>query len=67
MDEEQTLITDVHLAYQQVDLAKRLWDVRCLNGRVLDIVPSNSQVGPPLMTAGHCTVIQGNGGTLLPS
>lgn len=68
MDEERTLITNVHLAYEDVDLAKQLWDVQCLNGRVLNVVPSaDNQVRPPVATAGHCTVIQGNGGTLLPS
>lgn len=63
MDEERTLITNVHLAYEDVSLAKQLWDVQCLNGRVLDIVPSGHQVVP----AGYSTIIQGNGGTLLPS
>lgn len=65
--EERTLITNVHLAYEDVDLARRLWDVQCLDGRVLNIVPSDNQVRPPVATAGCCTIIQGNGGTILPS
>ncbi|KAF8133942.1 hypothetical protein EV363DRAFT_1161850 [Boletus edulis] len=68
MDVERTLITNVHLAYEDAHLAKQLWDVQCLNGRILDIVPSgNFQREPPVVTADCSTVIQGNGGTLLPS
>ncbi|KAF8558328.1 Metallo-dependent hydrolase [Imleria badia] len=67
MDGERTLITNVHLAYEDVSLAKQLWDVQCVNGRVLDIIPSGNQVRPPMVATGRSTTIQGNGGTLLPS
>ncbi|KAG9315609.1 hypothetical protein JVU11DRAFT_3250 [Chiua virens] len=72
-DEERLLITNVHLAYEDGNLAKQPWDVECLNGIVLDIVPANNQaVSGPRSTAvdrldSRCTVIHGNGGTLLPS
>lgn len=67
MAEERVLITSVHLAYEDAHLAKQLWDIHCINGRVLDIVPSIASDKQLLTTAGRCTVIQGNGGTLLPS
>lgn len=66
MEEERTLITNVHLAYEDADLAKQLWDVQCLGGRVLSVVPSDNR-GSLVTTTTRCTVIQGNGGTLLPS
>jgi hypothetical protein len=47
---------------------KQLWDVQCLNGRVLDIVLPIPKLTLRLrLTAGRFTMVQGNGGTLLPS
>jgi hypothetical protein len=64
--EERTLITDVHLAHADANMAKQLWDVQCLNGRVLGIAPSNAESKLPVV-ADHCSVIEGGGGVLLPS
>jgi len=69
-DEGRTLITNVHLAYKDVHLAKQHWDVHCLDGRVLDIVPSGDLVGPHTISTASdppTHIIQGNGGTLIPS
>lgn len=60
---------NVHLAYEDATLAKQLWDVHCTNGIVEGIVPAHadpSNMG--LAVSGdNCTVIEGDGGVLLPS
>ncbi|KAF9236489.1 hypothetical protein BU15DRAFT_89107 [Melanogaster broomeanus] len=66
MSEDRTLITNVHLAQADAHGAKQLWDINCLNGRVLSIAPSDTEGKLPAATD-NCSVIEGGGGVLLPS
>ncbi|KAH7884961.1 hypothetical protein F5I97DRAFT_1810368 [Phlebopus sp. FC_14] len=65
--EGQTLIRNVHLAHADANLAKQLWDVHCLHGRVHSIVPADDGEASPTQTPEYTSVVEGEGGVLLPS
>ncbi|KIJ62731.1 hypothetical protein HYDPIDRAFT_114421 [Hydnomerulius pinastri MD-312] len=66
MSKEHTLIRRVHLAHADANLAKQLWDVQCLNGRVHNIAPADTET-KHVEVPDHCSVVAGDEGVLLPS
>ncbi|KAI6115803.1 hypothetical protein EV401DRAFT_51057 [Pisolithus croceorrhizus] len=60
---------NIHLAYEDATFDKELRDMRCTNGIVESIIPADADTFNMglAVSADNCTVVEGDGGILLPS